>query len=519
MEKKLHLVANLCFVSLFIGATNHALWLLLFLFFPLYLFIGFLINTWLVAGGFAWRGTPASGCTIPGPIGWPVLGSITVMGPLAHRKLAKISAALGANHLMALSFGTTRVVISSHPDTAKEILSSCAFADRPPKEAARLLMFERAIGFAPSGDYWRQLRRLALTHLFSPRRITNLEVLRQRIAGEMLEKVGKEMNERGIVELRVILQNDSLNSMVGSVFGSFVGAKREELVRMVKEGYDLIGMFNLSDHLPLGFLDVQGLGERCRKLADKVKAVVGEIIKERRRTHADEEPKGDDFLTALLSLPSEEQLSHSDAIAVLWEMIFRGTDTVAIVMEWIMTRMVLHPDVQAKVQQELDSVVGNSRTVRDSDITNLPYLQAVVKEVLRLNPPGPLLSWARLAIRDVQVGKYLIPEGTTAMVNMWAITHDGSIWKDPWEFKPDRFLEEEVSVMGSDLRLAPFGSGRRVCPGKTLGLATVHLWVAHLLHHFNWVVLKSVDLSEHLHLSLEKKKPLQCQAFPRNPCP
>ncbi|PKI77003.1 hypothetical protein CRG98_002506 [Punica granatum] len=200
-------------------------------------------------------------------------------------------------------------------------------------------------------------------------------------------------------------------------------------------------------------------------------------------------------------------------------MIFRGTDTVAILLEWIMARMVLHPHVQAKAQQEIDTLVGSGRHVQDSDIPNLPYLQSIVKEALRLHPPGPLLSWARLAIRDVHVGKLLVPAGTTAMVNMWAITHDPSLWKDPWAFNPDRFLEEDVSVMGSDLRLAPFGAGRRVCPGRAMGLATVHLWLARLLHQFKWLPAHPVDLSECLRLSLEMKKALSCYAVRRYDIP
>ena len=196
------------------------------------------------------------------------------------------------------------------------------------------------------------------------------------------------------------------------------------------------------------------------------------------------------------------------------EMIFRGTDTVAILLEWIMARMVLHPEIQAKAHQELEKFIGNHRRVQDSDIPNLPYLQAIVKEVLRLHPPGPLLSWARLAIHDVHVDKMSIPAGTTAMVNMWAITHDPSIWRDPWAFNPDRFMEEDVLIMGSDLRLAPFGSGRRVCPGKALGLATVHLWLARLLHEYKWLPAKPVDLSECLRLSLEMKRPLECHVVP-----
>lgn len=187
----------------------------------------------------------------------------------------------------------------------------------------------------------------------------------------------------------------------------------------------------------------------------------------------------------------------------------------AILLEWIMSRIVLHQDIQTKVQNEIDTWVGRDRHVEDSDIPNLPYLQAIVKEVLRMHPPGPLLSWARLAVHDVHVDKVFVPAGTTAMVNMWAITHDPTIWKNPWTFKPERFIEEDVPIMGSDLRLAPFGSGRRVCPGKALGLATVHLWLARLLHRFRWLPAQPVDLSETLKLSLEMKKPLTCRVVPR----
>lgn len=187
----------------------------------------------------------------------------------------------------------------------------------------------------------------------------------------------------------------------------------------------------------------------------------------------------------------------------------------AVLIEWILARMVLHPDIQSKVYDELDQVVGRSRPLKESDILSMAYLPAVVKEVLRLHPPGPLLSWARLAITDTTIDGHHVPAGTTAMVNMWAITRDPQVWSDPLEFKPERFVckdaaDMELSVMGSDLRLAPFGSGRRTCPGKALGLTTVTFWVAALLHEFEWVQSghTPVDLSEVLRLSCEMANPL-----------
>jgi cytochrome P450 family 78 subfamily A len=206
------------------------------------------------------------------------------------------------------------------------------------------------------------------------------------------------------------------------------------------------------------------------------------------------------------------------------EMIFRGTDTTALLTEWCMAELVRHPAVQARLRAELDATVGTGGGhVTDADVARMPYLQAVVKETLRAHPPGPLLSWARLATADVALSNgMVVPAGTTAMVNMWAITHDASVWVDPEAFTPERFLPTEggadVDVRGGDLRLAPFGAGRRVCPGKNLGLVTVGLWVARLVRAFEWGLpdgAPPVCLDEVLKLSLEMKTPLAAAAVPR----
>lgn len=435
---------------------------------------------------------------------------------------------------MAFSVGSTRFIISSQPETAKEILNSSVFADRPVKESAYELLFHRAMGFAPFGEYWRNLRRISSTHLFSPKRISHFGSFRRDIGLKMVEEVRDLMGENGVVEIKRVLHFGSLNNVMMSVFGRMYDFGESDgvlLEGLVREGYELLGIFNWTDHFALlGWLDLQGVRRRSRVLVDKVNVYVGRIIEEHRLkrrqksiSHSGEEEEEEeevskDFVDVLLDLESgENKLSDSDMVAVLWEMIFRGTDTVAILLEWILARMVLHPRVQAKAQAEIDTVVGSTRAVSDCDLPNLPYLQAIVKETLRVHPPGPLLSWARLAIHDTHVGPHFVPAGTTAMVNMWAITHDEKVWPDPDEFKPERFMEEDVPIMGSDLRLAPFGSGRRVCPGKAMGLATVQLWLAQMLQSFKWVASEDhgVELSECLKLSMEMKRSLVCKAVPR----
>ncbi|KAK8561070.1 hypothetical protein V6N12_048146 [Hibiscus sabdariffa] len=324
--KLLMLGTNIFLMLLCYVFTTHQISWLSTLFFLSFLSVSpFFFTYWLVPGGFAWRNHHFSSPNLPGPIGWPLLGTLPSMGPLAHRNLATMAASLGATRLMKLSLGATRVIISSHPDTAREILSGTAFSDRPVKESARSLMFERAIGFAPSGTYWRHLRRIAANHMFSPRRISRLEPLHQQVADSMLVQIRHQMETKGFVNLRGTLQKGSLTNILETVFGTCLSSNMaDELGLMVKEGYELIAMFNLEDHFPLRFLDFNGVKRRCHKLSSKVRSLVGQIVKERRKAWDLRINGGNDFLAALLTLPKEDQLSDSDMIAVLWEMIFRG---------------------------------------------------------------------------------------------------------------------------------------------------------------------------------------------------
>lgn len=505
-----------------------------------FLSIGLLSWALSSGGGTAWKnGRNSLGSRpIPGPRGLPILGSLLNLrraGGLAHRTLAAAATSLGATQLMAFSLGSTPAVVASEPQTAKEILTSPHFADRPIKQSARSLMFSRAIGFAPSGSYWRLLRRIAASHLFAPRRVAAHEAGRQLDCDAMLRGIADEQASRGAVHLRTHLQSAALNSIMGSVFGrryDVVSGSEElsELRAMVKEGFELLGAFNWSDYLPWlsYFYDPCRIQERCEKLVPRVRKLVRGIIEEHRSRLIDSRYRGSisdasDFVDVLLSLDGEDKLQDDDMVAVLWEMIFRGTDTTALLTEWVMAELVLHPEVQEKLRREVDGAVTDG-AVTDSDVAGLPYLQAVVKEALRLHPPGPLLSWARLSTSDVHLSNgMLVPAHTTAMVNMWAITHDPRVWEDPQSFSPERFLAssggQDVDVRGGDLRLAPFGAGRRVCPGRSLGLATVALWVAKLVRGFEWAEdhRSPVELGEVLKLSCEMRTPLSAVAVGRVP--
>lgn len=279
---------------------------------------------WAFPGGPAWgrywwkRSNKTDSKPIPGPRGFPVLGSMNLMSNLAHHKLEAAAEFFGAKRLMAFSLGETRMIITCNPDVAKEILNSSIFADRPVKESAYSLMFNRAIGFAKYGVYWRTLRRIAATHLFCPKQINSSEPQRSVIAAQMVSMIACRPGEFSV---RDIVKRASLNNMMCSVFGrnyelEASNTETDELGQLVQEGYELLGKLNWSDHLPwLAGLDLQQIRFRCSKLVPKVNRFVNRIIKEHR---AQTGGRNLDFVDVLLSLQGPDKLSDHDMVAVLW---------------------------------------------------------------------------------------------------------------------------------------------------------------------------------------------------------
>lgn len=176
-----------------------------------------------------------------------------------------------------------------------------------------------------------------------------------------------------------------------------------------------------------------------------------------------------------------------------------------------------------RVQHELDSVVGRDRFVSESDLPQLVYLQALIKENFRLHPSTPL-SLPRIAEESCDINGYHIPKGSTLLVNVWAISRDPDQWVDPLEFRPDRFLpggeKPNVDVKGNDFELIPFGAGRRICAGMSLGIRMVQLLTATLIHAFdfdlaNGISPQKLNMEEAYGLTLQRAEPLILHPKPR----
>lgn len=195
-------------------------------------------------------------------------------------------------------------------------------------------------------------------------------------------------------------------------------------------------------------------------------------------------------------------------------------ETSVLATEWTMAEILRNPQVLSKAQAELDAVVGQTRRVQESDIPNLKYIKAIVKEAFRLHPVIPLLIPHQSTAACKAFG-YDIPAKTRLLVDVWAIGRDPTVWTDPLTFDPERFLSEgphaKTDFSGKHFHFLPFGSGRRVCMGISLGSRLVESSVASLLHCFSWSLPEELDMTEGFGLSIRKAVPLSAIASPRLP--
>ncbi|KAL8252848.1 hypothetical protein R6Q59_036541 [Mikania micrantha] len=181
-------------------------------------------------------------------------------------------------------------------------------------------------------------------------------------------------------------------------------------------------------------------------------------------------------------------------------------DNLALIPEWGLSELINHPNIMRKAVAEIDNVVGKDRLIQESDVQNLPYLREIIKETLR-HPPVPLIP--RKSIEDRAVAGYHIQANTSILINIWALGRDPNHWENPLEFRPERFEEKQMDVRGQHFEFLPFGSGRRICPGTSLGLKMVYATFGALIQCFEWKAgkdgnLARVDMDERCGFNLPK---------------
>lgn len=178
-----------------------------------------------------------------------------------------------------------------------------------------------------------------------------------------------------------------------------------------------------------------------------------------------------------------------------------------------MTELIRNPKKMETARLELKKLGQNNKDlIQENDISQLPYLHAIIKETLRLHPPAPFLI-PHQATQDVEVQGYIVPKNAQLLCNVWAIGRDPNVWSDPETFKPERFLEVEMDYRGKDFKLIPFGAGRRMCPGLNIAHRMLHIMLGSLIQKFDWKLEgnmrpQDMEMEEKFGLTLPKNVPL-----------
>ncbi|KAF9600112.1 hypothetical protein IFM89_003659 [Coptis chinensis] len=208
----------------------------------------------------------------------------------------------------------------------------------------------------------------------------------------------------------------------------------KEIRSLVREATEIVAQFNLSDFIWfLRNVDLQGVKKRAMNIHSRFDALLEKVMKDRQenRTKNKEKVSGEDggdngifdFLNILLDRTNDERskfrLTRENIKALLFDFLTAGTDTSNIVVEWALSELLNHRTTLKKAREEIDSVVGKNRLVKESDMPNLPYLQAIFKETLRLHPPIPIFE--RESTQACKIGGYDIPAKTILFVNNWSI--------------------------------------------------------------------------------------------------
>ncbi|KAH9290172.1 hypothetical protein KI387_034289 [Taxus chinensis] len=295
-----------------------------------------------------------------------------------------------------------------------------------------------------------------------------------------------------------------------------------EVKHAIEESLVLHGAISIGDYIPwLKPFDVQGYEKAMKNVQRKLDSYLQKLVEKHREIESNKEEDEMDFIDVLIAQEKNEAVSDKDA----FQMILGGTETSSVVLEWALSLLLFHPHALKKAQEELDSKIERTRVVDESDIGQLKYLQAIVKETMQLHPPIPLLA-PHQSIEAYTVGGFHVPTGTTLMINAWAIQRDEKVWNNPLEFIPERFMDgggereiDNINNKENDFGMAPFGAGGRGCPGSSLAMCTMNITLARLLQAFQWFVPNGqmIDMNEGVGITMPRKKPLEVVVEPRLP--
>lgn len=451
----------------------------------------------------------------PGPKPWPIVGNFGgfLIPSFVQRRFGQQLDSTNKNavflltkqasvygNVFSLFVGSQLVVVLNGYEVVKDALSNHpeVFSDRPCIPAVTIMTKRKGIVFAPYGPVWRKQRKFCHTTLrnFGLGKLSLEPCILQGLAFIKTELLRLNEESGGAsVDLAPLISNAVSNVICSLILGqrfhhedhefrTMLGLMVRGLEICVNSPAVLINIFPLLYYLPFGVF------KELRQVEGDITAFLKRIIAKHRETLDPENPRdlADMYLIEILAQQAagEEDSTFTEdyLFYIIGDLFIAGTDTTANSILWILLYMVLHPDIQDKVQAEIDEVVGRHRVPSLTDKGSLPFTEATIMEVQRLTVVVPL-AIPHMASETIEFRGYTIPKGTVVLPNLWSVHRDPTVWDDPDIFNPTRFLDNEGKLLRKECFI-PFGIGRRVCMGEQLAKMELFLTVTTLLQAFKF---------------------------------
>ncbi|CAM0908332.1 unnamed protein product [Alopecurus aequalis] len=430
------------------------------------------------------------------------------------------------------------LAVVSDPAVAHGVLidDADAFADRPVPHFVVTLARSRGgqrnenISSAPHGPHWRALRRNITSETLHPSRLgpAHLAPLHRDAIQDLVAALSAGARAGKVVALQPVhhIRTSVFRVAVRLCFGDGVDERHVRAICSEVHGTQVaIGgvqpsmLARLAEWIYLG---------RLLAFHDRVTALCLPLIAARRRRTRDDELCRP-YVDSLIDLRVREgcaggarrALRDNEIVDLVLEFLGASTGSSVACLEWTLAHLVAQPEVQERLRREVDGAADGSQQL----IRGMPYLHAVILESLRMHPPTPV------AVRHVQADAAAtlttaVPAdgGLTVLFHLGDMGRDGKTWKDPHEFRPERFLPggdaEGVGPLPGpkEARMMPFGAGHRFCPGVGLAMATIKCFLAALVREFEWApptTNGAVDFTELDGFLKTMRKPLSARLTPR----
>ncbi|XP_038623066.1 cytochrome P450 1A1-like [Tachyglossus aculeatus] len=470
----------------------------------------------------------------PGPWAWPLIGNTLELRKDPHLTLTRMSQIYG--DVMQVQIGTTPVLVLSGLGTIRQALVKQGedFMGRPDLYSFHYIGDGESLAFsADSGEVWATRRKLAQNALktfsLTSSPSSSCTYLEEHVSEEATSLTGKFqelMKEKGRFDPYRYVVVSVANVICAMCFGKRYDHDDQELLSIVNLGNEF-GEFaasgNPADFIPiLRYLPNHSL-RNFKDLNKKMVDFLQKILMEHYRTFEKNQVR--DITDSLIKHCQDKkldenaniQLSDKKIVNVVLDLFGAGFDTVTTSLSWSLMYLVKYPEIQKKIQKELDTVIGRDRRPQLSDRSLLPYTEAFILESFRHSSFLPF-TIPHSTTRATSLNGYYIPKGRCVFVNQWQINHDPELWEDPSTFRPERFLTEKGTKINKALseRVIMFGLGKRKCIGETIARWEVFLFLTTLLQQMEFSIQSGGKLDMSRIYGLTMKHP-RCEHFQVRP--